>query len=100
MIYITQLVFVKEGKEEIFQAFEDFAIPLMEKYGGRMLYRIRPEKDTFISCESEAPYEIHVISFETEQDLRDFMNDDSRLRFIHLKEASVKAMLLVKGEKM
>ena len=31
MIYLTQLIFVKKGKEAIFHEFENFAIPLMEK---------------------------------------------------------------------
>jgi hypothetical protein len=30
MIYITQLIFVKEGKEATFLEFEDDAIPLMK----------------------------------------------------------------------
>ena len=29
MIYLTQLIFVKKGKEEVFHEFENFAIPLM-----------------------------------------------------------------------
>ncbi len=101
MIYITQLVFVKEGKEKIFLEFESFAIPLMEKYKGKIIYRVRPSKENFIdNHQSELPYEIHFISFDSEQDLQDFMNDGERLNFIHLKEESVKTMLLIKGEKI
>jgi hypothetical protein len=44
MIYLTQLIFVKEGKENVFHEFEDFAIPLMEKYNGRIIHRLRPQK--------------------------------------------------------
>lgn len=101
MIYITQLIFLKEGKEKIFQEFESFAIPLMEKYKGKILYRIRPAKESFIdNHQSELPHEIHFISFASEKGLQDFMNDNERLKFIHLKEESVKSMLLIKGEKM
>jgi hypothetical protein len=49
MIYITQLIFVKEGKEEIFLEFENYAIPLMEKYNGKIIYRLRPSKENFIN---------------------------------------------------
>lgn len=100
MIYITQLIFLKKGKEETFLEFERFAIPLMEKYGGKVIYRLRPSKDDFIDNDKETPYEIHFISFNSEQALKDFMKDDSRLKFIHLKNDSIKSTLIVKGEKM
>lgn len=101
MIYITQLIYLKEGEEESFFEFEDFAIPLMEKYTGKIIHRIRPNQENFVSASQEKlPFEIHIISFETEKDLGDFMNDKTRLDFIHLKEQSVKSMLLIKGVKM
>lgn len=100
MIYITQLIFIQEGKEKTFIEFEEFAIPLMEQYGGKMIYRLRPAKDSFVSSTEEQPYEIHFISFNSDQDLNAFMKDDSRLNFIHLKEESIKSTILVKGKKM
>jgi len=100
MIYITQLIFIKPGKEKIFHEFEDLALPLMEKYNGKLLCRLRPDESAFITYENEKPYEIHFISFKSEEDLNDFMKDDSRLKFMHLKDESVKSMILVKGEKL
>jgi len=100
MIYITQIIFVKEGKEDTFFEFEDLAIPLMEKYNGRIIYRLRPSKEAFISEQKELPFEIHFISFDSQNDLTNFMNDDNRLKFIHLKKESIKSTLLIKGEKM
>lgn len=100
MIYITQLIFVKEGKEEKFLEFERHALPLMAKYNGNIIYRLRPSRENFIDADKELPYEIHFISFGSEQNLRDFMKDDGRLQFLHLKNESVRSMLLVKGEKM
>lgn len=100
MIYLTQLIFVKEGKEDIFLEFESFAIPLMEKYNGKIIHRIRPTEENFIDSTGEIPYEIHIISFASQQDFDEFMKDDSRLDYIHLKTASVKSTLLIKGEKI
>ena len=100
MIYLTQLIFVKEGKESIFQQFEDFVIPLMEKYNGKIIYRIRPTQESFISTNEEIPYEIHFISFDSERDLSEFLQDKSRLDFMYLKDESVKSTLLIKGQKM
>lgn len=99
MIYITQLIFVRKGKEAIFLEFEALVIPLMEKYNGQIVYRIRPTKENFVSSNTEElPYEVHLVSFDSEDDLNAYMKDDSRLEFIHLKEASVKSILLVKGK--
>lgn len=100
MIYLTQLIFVEPGKEQLFHQFEDLAIPLMEHYRGRILYRLRPAPDAFVSGEADKPYEIHFISFDTESDLENFLKDDRRQAFMHLKNASVRKILLVKGAKM
>lgn len=100
MIYLTQLIFIKESKEDTFNEFENFAIPLLQKYGGEIIYRIRPEKSNFINESKETPYEVHFISFNSNEDFTDFMNDKKRLEFIHLKNESIKSTILVKGEKL
>lgn len=100
MIYLTQLIFVEPGKEQIFHQFEDLAIPLMERYRGRILYRLRPTPEAYVSGDADKPYEIHFISFDTENDLENFLKDDRRQEFMHLKNASVRKVLLVKGAKM
>ena len=75
MIFLTQLVYVKEGKESLFHQFEDIAIPAIRKYNGRLLLRIRPLDNSFIEHHIEKPYEIHLVEFETEQDFQNFSND-------------------------
>ncbi len=100
MIHLTQIIFVKEGKEEIFHQFEDLAIPIMYEYNGKLIYRIRPTKETFVSHEEELPYEIHFISFDSEEDFRNFAQDERRKEFLHLKEESIRTSYLVKGEKL
>jgi uncharacterized protein (DUF1330 family) len=100
MIYITQLIFVKEGKETVFHEFEDHVLPLIEKFNGKLLYRVRPDDSAYVVAEGEKPYEIHFVTFESEDDLQAYMKDDGRLKFIHLKNESVQSTLLVKGDKM
>ena len=100
MIYLTQFIFVKEGKESVFQQFEEFVLPLMEKYSGKLIYRLRPPRNSFISGDAECPYEIHFVSFDSEKDFERYMKDESRLKYIHLKDASVKASWIVKGVKI
>lgn len=100
MIYITQLIFIKKGEQSTFHTFEDHAIPLLAKYNGKVEYRVRPTAEQFINAtpEQELPYEIHLVSFPTQADFEAFLQDDTRQQFVHLKEASVKTMLLVKGQ--
>jgi hypothetical protein len=100
MIYITQLIFVKEGKEATFLEFESLVIPLMKRYEGKVIYRVRPNVEQFIDETKETPYEIHFVSFESEKGLNDYLNDKSRLDFMHLKDDSVNAIIAVKGEKL
>lgn len=97
MIYLTLMIFIKEGKETIFQQFEDLAIPLLKDYNGQLIYRIRPTTENFITCEGEPPYEIHFLSFVSEEDFNNFSKDERRTAFLHLKEASIKTTFLLKG---
>lgn len=99
MIYLNQLIFVREGKEAIFHQFEDFVMPLIEQHNGRIIYRLRPDSDNFIAGD-ERPYEIHFISFESEQDFEHYMKDDRRLQYVHLKNESVRSSWMVKGVKL
>lgn len=100
MIYLTMIIFLQKGKEALFHEFEDFAIPLMSDYSGRVIYRIRPTEESIIACEGPEPYEIHFISFDSETDFHNFLRDERRKAFMHLKEASIKTTFLVKGKEL
>lgn len=99
MIYITQLIYLVEGQASVFDEFEAIAIPTISKYNGRLLLRIRPEASNFIEHQIEPPYEVHLVEFDTAQDFENFKHDEERKKFLHLKEQSVKAMLLIQGTK-
>lgn len=100
MIYITQLIYIKPGQEQIFHQFEDVAIPIIEKYNGVLQLRIRPNEAAIIAANIESPYEVHLVEFAAEQDFKNFMQDEERKKFLHLKEQSIKAVTLIKGEKL
>lgn len=101
MIYLTQLIYIHEGQEEVFHQFEEVAIPLIEKYNGQLLLRIRPSDDSFIGPPVDGkPYEIHLVKFDTEQDFAAFQQDDSRKQFLPLKEQSVRTATLIQGIKL
>lgn len=100
MILITQLIYLIDGQEEIFDEFESIAIPIILKYNGRLLFRVRPAESDFIESHIDKPYEIHLVEFETQQDFDDFKQDEERKRFLHLKDRSIKASILIQGMKI
>lgn len=44
MIFITQLIYIKEGQEAVFHQFEEIAIPAILKYKGQLLLQVRPDE--------------------------------------------------------
>ncbi|MEO7834826.1 MAG: DUF1330 domain-containing protein [Ginsengibacter sp.] len=100
MLYITQLIYIKEGQEKVFDQFEDIAIPTILKYNGQLLLRVRPTENAFIESNIEKQYEIHLVEFTTENDFDNFMKDKERKRFLLLKEQSIKSVTLIKGTKI
>jgi uncharacterized protein (DUF1330 family) len=100
MIYITQLIYIRDGQQDIFNEFEAVAMPIIPKYNGRLLLRVKPAQDTFIEARIEKPYEMHLIEFDSEQDFENFMRDEERKKFLHLKEQSIRSSVLIKGMKL
>ena len=100
MIYFTQLIYIQEDQEKIFHQFEDVAIPLIAKYNGKLLLRVRPDDKSFIESGMEKTYEIHFVSFPDESDFKKFMQDEERKQFLHLKEQSIKSSILIQGTKL
>ena len=100
MIYFTQFIYIKKGQEQVFHQFEDIAIPAIKKYNGRLLLRVRPGEDSFIENSIDRPYEIHLAEFETEQDFKNYTQDEDRIKFLHLKEQSIEASILIQGKRL
>ena len=97
MIFITQLIYIKSGQEEVFHQFEDVALPIIAKYNGRLLLRVRPDDKSFIESHIEKPYEIHLVEFDEEKDFENFTHDEERKKFLHLKEQSIKTAVMIQG---
>ena len=98
MIYITQLIYIHPNKVSDFLEFERKAFALMAQYNGKIIQRIRPDAACFIEGEKEKPYEIHIVSFPDESDLQAYLADDNRQAIKHLKDKSVKSILMFKGQ--
>ena len=100
MIYFTQLIYIKAGEEQTFHEFENVALPLLKQYNGDLLLRIRPAEFQKIEGSMEMPYEIHLVSFSSETDFENFKGDKTRSNFLHLKEKSIRSVLLIKGKEI
>lgn len=100
MLYFTQLIYLQPDQEEIFDQFEAIALPLIDKYNGRLLLRVRPAADAYLASSIDQPYEIHLVEFNTNDDFVNFSKDEVRKKFLHLKEQAIKSAWLIKGERL
>ncbi|MGE4107704.1 MAG: DUF1330 domain-containing protein [Bacteriovoracia bacterium] len=100
MILVTQLLYLVAGKEREFDEFENMAIPLIQKYRGRLLLRIRPTQESVVDHGIPIPYEVHLIEFRTDEDFRLFLGDDDRKNYLHLKQQSVSEAVLIQGARL
>jgi hypothetical protein len=73
---------------------------MISKYNGKLLIRVRPQNDAYIQSNIEKPYEIRLVEFENEQDFNNFMEDYERKGSLHLKEQSIRSVVLMKGSKL
>lgn len=97
MTFLTQLIYIRDNQHDMFNEFENIAIPAMKRYHGEVILRMRPESATMIESSIDTPYEVQVIRFPTEKNFADFMNDSERNNALHLKEQSVLSSILIKG---
>jgi antibiotic biosynthesis monooxygenase (ABM) superfamily enzyme len=96
-VYLTQLIYIQPGQEEVFDAFEAVAVPLLMKYRGELLLRVRPNPESVIETTIEIPYEIHVVRFDNDEYLKRFSEDAERHRVLHLKNQSVRDTISIRG---
>lgn len=98
MLYVTQLVYVHAGREAMFHEFEDVVLPLLQKYRGELLLRLRPDAASKIAGAEEVPYELHLVRFTTKADLEAYASDEARQRVLHLRDQSVRSTLVIMGK--
>ena len=98
MLYYTQIIFVKEGKEDQFNLFESHVLPLLKKYNGILIYRVRPADSAVIESTIDRPYEIHIVTFPDKQDFLAYGGDKERLQYLHLKEGAIEKVVLIEGK--
>lgn len=95
---ITQLIYLHDKAGNDFLEYESIVLPLLEKYGGKLLLRLRPGRESFIyPREGDVPYEVHIVSFETKDDYLRFKNDPVRIKNQDLLKNSVKKITVIES---
>lgn len=94
------MIYVRDGQEETFNEFEGHVIPLMKKHNGDMILRIRPDEASIIEKSVQQPYEIHIMSFGSDEDLQAYLNDPDRQQYMNMKDQSIESSILIKGAKV
>jgi hypothetical protein len=98
MVYYTQLIFLYEGQQTAFHAFEDHVLPLLQRHNGQLLYRVRPDPGSVIETAVAYPYEIHLVSFPARADFEAYRDDPERMQYVPLKDKSVRKVMLIEGK--
>ena len=62
-----------------YQAYEAAVLPLLSEFGGMLERRLR---------NSDGTIEVHIVSFDSDQNRQRFRSDPRRASFAHLFEAS------------
>ena len=98
MIYVTQLIHVREGKPEAFSEFDAALSALISRHNGMFLFRLRPDPLNVIVSTIGMPYEVQLLRFETESSFEHFIQDEERKRLLLSKEPSIRSVILIKGQ--
>ena len=93
---LTLLYYLNAGREADFLKYEEAVLPILEKYDGRLLYRIRPPRESFVHPPGEEqPYEVHVVTFGSKEDFIKYKNDPDRQKHIELGSRAVKKIRMI-----
>ncbi len=93
-VYFTILIYLNEGKEDVFRSYENQASSLIRKHGGRIELAIKPEE---VTGGLDLPDEIHVLSFATEGGFADYRADPESRQLAPLRAESVEKAVYLRG---
>jgi len=96
MLHLTLLIFVKEGKEAAFAAYEEKMIPLLARYNGRLLYSMQPNADD--TMKGEVPHEIQILSFDSRTDYQSYMDSPQRRALDYLRKEAIEKIVTIEGD--
>ncbi len=96
-VFYTILIYVHEGEEATFRAYEDRAMPYLGRHGGRVELMMTPERT---SAGLELPHEMHVLSFANERGWVNYRGDPQVMALAPLRDKSVSKAIFLKGTRL
>lgn len=98
MIYVTQLIHVRETNSNTFAAFDSALSALIQRHSGIFLFRLRPDPLNLVASTIGIPYEVQLLRFEIEEAFENFMHDEERKRLLLSKDHAIRSVILIKGQ--
>lgn len=99
-LYLTVLLYLVPGQEEVFAQYEDLALSLLGEHGGELLYRLRPRATEVVSSGADQPYEIHLLTFPDEYAFEQFLQNPARLAYAGLRAQAIRQTVIIKGHQV
>jgi uncharacterized protein (DUF1330 family) len=88
---LTLVVLLHVGDPKEFERFERRASSIMARHGGRIERRIRT------AIEDDAPDEVHVVTFTSENDLEAYLQDPELAALAELRQRAIRRTEVWRG---
>lgn len=93
-IYMTVLIYLKEGQEAVFHEYERQAAKVMARHNGRFEQLIKPDT---VNGDLPLPNEIHILSFATSDGFASYRQDPDSAALAPMRIASVEKAIFLQG---
>jgi uncharacterized protein (DUF1330 family) len=93
-LYLTVLLYLKDGKQDQFYEYERKVKPIIESYGGQFEKVIKP---TQILGDMPMPDEIHLLSFPSEESFQSYRADPNLPEIAQLRAGAVEKTIIISG---
>jgi uncharacterized protein (DUF1330 family) len=87
MLYITVMLYGKQGIKGEFREYETKALNIFKNYGGEIITAYAPLND---GSQEETPDEIQILKIENKAELEKFMNDPDRIKIADERNAVIR----------
>ncbi len=93
-IYVTALIYIKQGQETNFETYRARAAAIMEKYNARLEKIIKPTM--LAKGDMPLPSEIHFAVFENEESMNNVNNDTEYQKIVKkYREPSIEKLIII-----
>ena len=91
------LIYLQPGQTEALRRYENRALPVFERHGGRFEQILRPAPDGS-AADPDVPDEVHLLCFDTPEGLDAVRRDPEMVALLPLRREVVRRAVLVRVE--